>query len=67
MSDQSDNLVLDMLRAIRADVSDLKSDMGEVKERLGTLEAQYASLSRRQDRMAGDIERIKRRVDLADA
>lgn len=66
MSGGTDNLVLEMLRAIRGDLAELKSDMAEVKERLGLLEAQYASVSRRLDRLGGDVEHIKRRLDLAD-
>lgn len=67
MSDEPDSLVLTLLRAIRGDIAEVKSDLVEVKERLGFLEAGYASLSRRVDRMAGDIERIKRRLDIVDA
>jgi hypothetical protein len=40
--------------------------MAEVKERLGLLEAGYALVSRRMDRMGGDIERIKVRLELVD-
>ena len=47
--------------------------MPEVKERLGLLEQQlgstgqqYASLSRRVDRIGDDIALIKRRLDLVD-
>jgi hypothetical protein len=39
----------------------------EVKERLGLIEGQYASLSRRIDRIGGDVDQIKRRLDLVDA
>jgi hypothetical protein len=35
--------------------------------RLGILESQYASLSNRLDRMDGRVERIERRLSLADA
>jgi predicted nuclease with TOPRIM domain len=63
----SDNIVLDMLRAIRADLAELHVDAVEIKERLGLLEGGYASLSRRVDRMTGDIEQIKRRLDIVDA
>jgi predicted nuclease with TOPRIM domain len=62
----SDNLVLEHLRAIRADVADLKDGVTEIKERLGLLEAGYASLSRRVDRIGGDVERIKRRLDIVE-
>jgi len=62
-----ENLVLEHLRHIRAGVDDLRMDMREVKNRLGILEAQYASLSGRVDRIAERIERVERRLDLADA
>ena len=63
----SDSIVLGLLRAIRGDIAELKADMAEVKERLGMLEAQGASLSRRIDRLSGGAEQIKRRLNLADA
>jgi L-rhamnose isomerase len=60
------NIVLDLLRAIRADSAEIRTDTVEVKERLGLLESQYASISRRLDRQGGDIERIKQRLELVD-
>jgi hypothetical protein len=63
----SENLVLELLRAIRGDVADLKVDVTGVKERLGILEQQYSSVSRQVDRIGGDVEQIKRRLDLVDA
>jgi L-rhamnose isomerase len=60
------NIVLELLRAIRADIAEIKTDIVEVKERLGLLESQYASISRRLDRQGGDIERIKQRLELVD-
>ena len=66
MSEAPDNLVLTLLRAIRGDIGDIKADISEIKERLGFLEAQYASLSRRLDRLGGDVERIKTRLGLVD-
>ncbi|HEV8678550.1 MAG TPA: hypothetical protein VGQ90_04175 [Stellaceae bacterium] len=67
MSDQPDNIVLQMLRAIRGDLADVKADLTELKQRVGLLEGQYASLSTRVDRIAGDIALIKRRLDLVEA
>ena len=67
MSDEPDNLVLTLLRAIRGDIAEVKSDLVEIKERLGFLEAGYASLSRRVDRLGGDVEQIRRRLDIVDA
>ncbi len=52
------DLVLERLRVIRADVSHIRGDVIEIKERLGLLENGYASLSRRVDRIGGDVERI---------
>jgi hypothetical protein len=49
------------LRAIRGDVVEVKTDLVEIRERLGRLEGGYASLSRRVDRIVGDVEHIKRR------
>jgi predicted nuclease with TOPRIM domain len=67
MTDAPDNIGLELLRAIRGDIGELKADIIEVKERLGFIEAQYASLSRRLDRLAGDAEQIKRRLNLVEA
>ena len=67
MSDAELKLLLEELDSIRAKIDELKADMIEVKERLGILEAQYASLSRRVDRIGGDVELIKRRLNLVEA
>ena len=67
MSEQQANLILEMLRAIRSDVAGVKTDVIEIKERLGILDSQYASLSRRVDRTGGDVEVIKRRLDIVSA
>jgi predicted nuclease with TOPRIM domain len=67
MSDAELKLLLEELDSIRAKIDELKADMIEVKERLGFIESQYASLSRRVDRIGGDVELIKRRLELAEA
>lgn len=67
MSDDPDNLVLVYLRGLDTKIDGLAADMVEVKERLGLLEAQYSSISRRTDRMSGDIEQIRRRLDIVPA
>ncbi|HWD60378.1 MAG TPA: hypothetical protein VG308_19000 [Stellaceae bacterium] len=66
MSDQRGDLVLEMLRAIRGDLAEVKADLVELKQRVGLLEAQYASLSSRVDRIGGDVVQIKRRLDLVE-
>ncbi len=52
---------------MRGALDGLRDDMREVKQRLGILENQYASISNRLDRMDFRIERIERRLDLTDA
>ena len=64
---ETDNIVLEHLRHIRSAVDGLRDDMREVKGRLGILESQYANLSNRLDCVDGRIERIERRLNLADA
>jgi hypothetical protein len=78
MSDQPDNLVLNLLRAIRNDVAEIRADLLEVKQRLTTLEIQvgnlvateqshYAQLMLRMDRHDGRLDRIERRLELTEA
>ena len=61
---ETENLVLEHLSHIRGAVDALREDTCEVKERLGALEANYASVSRRVDRIEARIERIEKRLDL---
>lgn len=63
----TDNLVLEHLRSIRGTVERLAEDMIEVKQRLGILEQQYASVSSRLDRVDERVQRIEKRLDLIDA
>ncbi len=67
MADTADHIVLEHLRAIRGDIAEMKTDLVEIKTRVGHLEGLYASLSARVDRAAGDIQQIKRRLDLVEA
>jgi predicted nucleic acid-binding Zn-ribbon protein len=62
-----ENLILDHLRHMRGAIDGVREDMREVKTRLGILENQYASMSSRLDRLDARVERIERRLDLADA
>ena len=62
-----DNIVLVHLRHIGGAVYDVRDDIREMRQRIGNLEAQYASMSNRLDRMDLRIERIERRLDLQDA
>lgn len=63
----TDNIILEHLRAIRATLDRHSEDLREIKMRLGFLETQYASLSNRLDRMDERVGRIEKRLDLLDA
>jgi len=64
LSGQPDNLVLERLREIRQVLGEVREDTADTLLRVGMLEAGYATISLRLDRLAGDMERIKRRLDL---
>jgi len=67
MSDPAtDNLVLERLREMRALLGEVKEDTADSRLRIGMLEAGYASVSLRLDRLAADVDRIRRRRDLAE-
>jgi len=77
MSDM-DNLLLEHLKVIRADIASIKADLKENTHRLGRVELAIAGLRRdlahyeegsaeqglRMDRLAERIERIENRLDL---
>lgn len=81
MTENIENLVLEQLRALRADVASVKEDTREIKTRLAVVESGIASLRRDSgdfatsiaaqhlsyDRLAERVERIERRLDLSDA
>jgi predicted nucleic acid-binding Zn-ribbon protein len=62
----TNELLLETLKAVQSGVSRLHDDMREVKERLGILEMQYASLSNRFDRIDQRLERVERRLGLVE-
>lgn len=70
-------MVLDLLRAIRADVRETRLDIKDIQHRLTSLETQvggltatetnhYAGLAMRFDRIAGDVDTIKVRIGLVE-
>lgn len=67
MVDEPDNLVLRALRQIDTKLDRLIDDNLEIKTRLGILEQQYASISRRVDRIELRLERMETRLDLVEA
>ena len=60
----TNELLFETLKAIQATLARHSEDLHEIKERLGILEMQYASLSRRVDRIEERMDRIERRLDL---
>ena len=60
----SNELIYETLKAIQATLVRHGDDLREIKERLGILEMQYASLSRRVDKIEERVERIERRLEL---
>ncbi len=80
MTDNVENLILEHLRAIRSDIGGIKDDVREIKQRLTSLEVAVAGLRRdnsnlygdvidqhaRYDRLVERVERIERRLNLAD-
>jgi len=64
---EPDNIVLEHLRHIGVGIDNVRDDIREIKQRVGSFENQYANVSNRLDRMDVRIERIERRLDLTDA
>ena len=64
MADDPDNLVLARLREIRDMLAHVLEDTADLKLRVGMLEAGYASMSLRIDRIDSRLERVERRLGL---
>lgn len=64
--DISNELIYELLKSVQGQVSKLQADTLEIKERLGTLEMQYASLSRRVDRIDERLDRVETRLGLVE-
>lgn len=76
--EETQNLVLELLRAIRADIASVKEDTREIKSRVTSLEHGMLSVRRevtsnyadivdaqeRHDRLVTRIERIEKRLEL---
>ncbi len=65
MSDDRADLILCMLRAIRAKQDEHTFALQEIRELIGLLEAQCSAISRHLDRSAADSERSGWRLDNA--
>lgn len=73
MTDPAQDLMIEILRRIQADVSDLKADMREIRGRVGALErgqaqieVKLADISGRMDRRDELFERVLRRLELTE-
>ena len=80
MIENGENLILEHLRALRAEIASVKEDTRELKARLVIVESGIASLRRdagdhaaavadqhqRYDRINDRLDRIKKRLDLQD-
>ncbi len=67
MADDPDNLVLQMLRRIDRNVSEMREDVRNLQVRVTHLEEGMAALNRRMDRFDLRLDRIERRLELSDA
>ena len=73
MAEPTNELILEILPRIQADIADLKNDVREIRGRVGNLEVrmvhmglQIAELTVRMDRRDEQMERLLRRLELAD-
>ena len=66
MASEPEDLVLTLLRRLDEKVDRLIDGQRELTQRVGALEEQCASLSRRLDRVHDRLDRIERRLELAD-
>ncbi len=71
MTEQVESLILELLRAMRADIAQMKEDIRDIKLRVGALESHVANLlsdvlrqNARIDALDGRIGRIEHRLEL---
>ncbi len=71
MTEETENIVLELLRRTRAsqermeqDIADLKTRMSSVETMLGQQQIQLAAINGRMDRFDERLGRIERRLDL---
>ena len=70
---ETESLMLEILKRLQADMSELKFDIHDIKVRTGLPEGHVASLlaaqhhtNERLDRLSSRVERIERRLDLVE-
>ena len=71
---ETENLALEYLRAIRAEMATLREDVRDLHQRVSSIErhlanirSDVADIHRRLDRHGDRLARIERRLELADA
>ncbi|MBP1179061.1 hypothetical protein [Methylobacterium sp. PvR107] len=67
MTNAVENLVLEHLRALRHDVSEVRLDLRAVKSRLTAVGTQVATMNGRMDRFDERTARVELRLELRDA
>ena len=79
MSDNVENLLLEHLKRMQAEMSAIRQDTAEIKSRLGSIETGIARISQNEagnyaeiienrhmyDRLAQRVERLEKRLELA--
>ena len=63
----TNELIFETLKAIQTTLARHTEDLREIKGRIGILEAQYASLSTRVDRLDERLARVEKRLGLIEA
>lgn len=67
MNETVESLVLEHLRKLREGQDRMAEDIRDMKVRVTALEEGVAGIHRRMDRFEARLERIERRLELADA
>lgn len=74
MTDDTENLLLEILKRMQIDMAELKADMSDIKLRvtaaedhLATVVMSIAGISHRLDRLADRVGRIDTRLDLSES
>ncbi len=74
MTDETESVVLEILKRIQTEMSDMRDDISELKtrataldEHMGGLIIQVSGNNNRLDRMDERLKRIERRLELTDA
>ncbi len=73
MTEETENVVLEILKRIQTDMSDMRDDISELKmrataldEHMGGLIIQVSGNNNRLDRMDERLKRVERRLELSD-